>query len=194
MKKISLVSLFVLLLSTFSVNAQSIFEKALMSSLGVRNIPSEKIGDSRMSEPGSVCLKTYYDMGEVKKILFQVVRSSDIQTGEVNYFGRFRFGGLSSNIVCIGTLTPGEIDKCIKMFLYAKESVINSSSTNYQELDFTNDLAYKIGFFKGSKEWKIFVSTNYFIDDNQIQVPASNIDEFIDVFQRMKKKIDELNQ
>lgn len=112
----------------------------------------------------------------------------------MNYYGRFRFAGLSPNKVCIGTLTPGEIKKCIQMFTFAKSSLIGIDSPEIKELLFTNEFGFKIGVFKGSKEWKILFSTNYLSEEDQVYISASEIDNVIAVFQNMKNKIDSLNQ
>lgn len=194
MKQLCFVFFFVFLLSSFSLSAQSTFERVMYNALGNGGVTVEKDGEARMAEPGIISLKTYYSIGDVKRVVFQVVSSNDVQTGTNNYYGRLRFGGLSANKVCIVTLTPGEIKKCIQLLTFAKQSVINYTSEEHQEIDFCNEYAFKIGVFKGSKEWKIFISSNYFVEDNQIQMSASEIDNLILIFQAMKNKIDELNQ
>lgn len=194
MKQLSYVFLFAFLLLSSSLSAQSTFERVMYNAFGKGSVSIDRYGDARMDESGSISLKTYYDIGEVKKVMFQVVSANDIQTGTIKYFGRFRFIGLTPNRVCIGILTLGEIKKCIQLFTFAKNSIVNANFQERQELTLTNEYGFKIGLFKGSKEWNILISTNFLVEDDQIQIPASELDNMIVVFQNMKNKIDSLNQ
>lgn len=194
MKQLNFIFLFAFLLLSFSMSAQSTFERIMYNSFEKGKVAIDKYGDARMDNPGSISLKTFYDIGEVKKTMFQVVSANDVQTGTMDYFGRLRFIGLTPNRVCIGVLTPGEINKCLQLLTFAKNSMINSNSSEPQELTFTNEYGFKLGFFKGTKEWKILISTNFLVEEDQIQISASELDNMIAVFQDMKDTIEGLNR
>lgn len=166
----------------------------------VGNIPPyvsiEQLGDFRMNKPGTVSLSNYHEIGTIKEnkfkdIIFQVVSVEDIQTKEVSFYGRFRYSAQAAGDgkVCIGSLTEAEIDKCLFLFSYAKDNLMNKDTEEIRQADFSNEVYNRFGIFKGEKEWRILVTTNYLQNNYQIVFSASYIDEFIAIFQAMKDKI-----
>lgn len=181
--------LYLLTLPFFSLSAQTKGEKMLYNLFGGYNTYIEKAGDVRMQDPGYITLSEYTEIGDLGDITFQLVTVKNLETQDYKKYARFRYVGMSPKILCVGTLTHEEVNKCLQLFLQAKEFVLNSPSNNYLELKYVNDLFYLIGVLKPSKQKKctIFFSTNYLSTDHQISLPISELDNTISIFRELEE-------
>lgn len=176
-----------------SVKGQTTMERILYNSFGGQ-FPVEKMSDYRMTEKDAVCLTTYYDMGEVGHISFQVVNEKNIENDSAKNFVRFRFPSLRNDKICIGTLSSEELDKCLKMFDYAKANLPKGTEETTVNLIFTNSYFTRIGYAQTKKGWRVIFSSNYIDPQNHCEIIEKDYDSLVALFASMKNKIIELQQ
>lgn len=195
MKHLNFIIASFLLFFATSVSAQqSQFARAFAKSLGAQETRVEQTGESKIRIPGEIFLRTFHNMGEIKKITFQVIESKNIDNGNIMCFGRLIYGNTVANQVSMAVITLEDIEKSIKLITTAQKLLLNKDSEIMEDMEYINDTGYLLAVSKLSGKWNIRISSNSFDDSNTMYISASNANEVKGLFMSMKDKIKELSK
>lgn len=135
-----------------------------------------------LNKQGVLLLKDFYDIGKVNipfssTIFFRNIVITNITTGEKSGALRISINGH------IGTLDFDEIEGCIKSITYIKRNIINTIPNNYKEFIYTTKDGLTLGAYindnKKTKEWMIFIKSQWHINASMNSMNIDKIDEII---------------
>lgn len=179
-------SLFLLLFSTTGVYSQT---KELDQDMDKY---IDGTSNFALSRRGPISVREFFDTGDFKKIKYQVVQVNNLDAGTSFYYGRFRFVSQDLKKGCIGILTEADIEACIKLLTFSKNSLLPTIPNNPKECEYIGESKTRLIVFRGEKNWVVGLYSYAFDDNMQQQYKEDDIDNILTQFKQMKDMINKL--
>lgn len=155
---------------------------------------TESISNAELfsSKAGTLIEKEFIDIGEIKKIKIEILKFTDMISGESIRSLRIsrEVKDTYSTNVKIAQLDFDEIDGLIKSMKIIRDSVIGDSPTNYTEIAFRSRSGLKAGCFWSSKSvWTTYLQIERNDTKSTVYLKQGDFNELLSLLDIAKNKI-----
>lgn len=160
-----------------------------------KEFKSESNSVEFLNKSGTFIYKDFFDLPAVKKIEFQVLIMSDfVENTKIGCLRLITYYKASyGTSTYIGTLDYDEIDACIQCLEKLNNDIINTTPTNYVEVEYRTKDGVEIGAYYNVQKakWTAYVYTRSYTRDSAEYINSENIVKIIDNLKKAKAMIDE---
>lgn len=129
------------------------------------------------SRSGALLEKQFINLGKISGVEVKVLRITDLLTKLTSAGIRFEqeVGRSYGRRTSIAFLDQDEADGLIKSIKYIQQNILNSSRSDYTEIEFTSRGDFQIGCYFSSNKWQPYLRTSRYDRDALVTLSAEDL-------------------
>ena len=156
-------------------------------------VKKEEFSNSELfsAKSGTLIEKEFIDVGNVGKTEIQVLKITDMISGESLRSLRItkEIRDNYSTNTKIAHLDSDEIDGLIKSMYVIKESVFGTQAPNYTEITFRSRSGFEAGCFWSKNDWSTYLQIKKYDRKSMVWLKPDEFNQFLEVLELAKSKI-----
>ncbi|WP_350289829.1 hypothetical protein [uncultured Croceitalea sp.] len=143
------------------------------------------------TQSGTLIEKEFIDIGNVGKTEIQILKITDMISGESISSLRItrKIRDSYSTDTKIANLDSDEIDGLIKSIKVIKESVFGSVASNYTEITFRSRSGFQAGCYRSKNDWQTYLQMEKNDSKSMVWLKKDEFIQFLKLLENAKSKI-----